>query len=228
MVVFSTVNVKVQLKDSLGNPLSSGTVTYYAGSWRTIGITTSGEISKELLPGSYTFAMTYEGTYKEKLQNTGTDAIVVFNTVNVKVQLKDSLGNPLSSGSVTYYAGSWRDIGVATSGVISKELLPGSYTFAMTYEGTYKEKVQNTGTDAVVVFNTVNVKVQLKDSLGNPLDSGSAKYYAGSWRNIGSTIGGEISKELLPGTYTFGMTYRGVYKEILNNTTSNPTVIFQM
>jgi len=98
----------------------------------------------------------------------------------------------------------------------------------MTYEGTYKEKVQNTATDAVVVFNTVNVKVHLKDSLGNLLSSGTVTYYAGSWRTIGSTIGGEISKELLPGTYTFSITYGGVYKEISNNTTSNPTVIFQL
>ncbi|MGO4268682.1 hypothetical protein AB4Z22_02370 [Paenibacillus sp. TAF58] len=78
------------------------------------------------------------------------------------------------------------------------------------------------------MYRTVNVKVQLKDSQGNPLDSGLAKYYAGGWRNIGPTIGGEVSKELLPGAYTFCMTYGGVYKEISNNTTSNPTIIFQM
>jgi hypothetical protein len=231
VVVFNTVNVKVQLKNSQGNLIDSGTVKYYAGSWRTIGNTSGGEISKELLPGSYTFAMTYEGTYKEKVQNTGTDkgtdAAVVFNTVNVKVQLNNSQGNLIDSGTVKYYAGNWRTIGNTSGGEISKELLPGSYTFAMTYEGTCNEKVQNTGTDAVVVFNTVNVNVQLKNSQGNPIDSGTVKYYAGSWRTIGNTSGGEISKELLPGSYTFGMTYSGTYKESLNNSTANPTVVFQ-
>jgi len=227
-VVFQTVNVKVELKDSQGNAMDSGTVKYYAGSWRMIGNTIGGEISKELLPGSYTFAMTYEGTYKQKVQNTETNADVVFQTVNVKVELKDSQGNAMDSGTVKYYAGSWRMIGNTIGGEISKELLPGSYTFAMTYEGTYKQKVQNTETNADVVFQTVNVKIELKDSQGNLIDSGTVKYYAGSWRMIGNTIGGEISKELLPGSYTFGMTYNGAYKEIISNTGLNPTVIFQI
>ncbi|NQX60627.1 polysaccharide lyase family 8 super-sandwich domain-containing protein [Paenibacillus qinlingensis] len=226
VVVFQTVNVKVQLKNSQGNPIDSGNVTYYAGSWRTIGDTSSGEISKELLPGSYTFGMTYEGTYKEKVQNTVTDPVVVFQTVNVKVQLKNSQGNGIDSGNVTYYAGSWRTFGHTSGGEISKELLSGSYTFSMTYEGTYKEKVQNTETDAVVVFQTVNVKVQLKDSQGNGIDTGNVTYYAGSWRTFGHTSGGEINKELLSGTYTFSMTYGGTTKESVHDITDS-TIVFQ-
>ncbi|WP_135550333.1 apiosidase-like domain-containing protein [Paenibacillus cymbidii] len=228
VVVFQTINVKVQLKDSQGNPIDSGTVKYYAGSWRTIGNTSGGEISKELLPGSYTFGMTYEGTYKEMVQYTGTNAVVVFQTINVKVQLKDSQGNLIDSGTVKYYAGSWRTIGNTSGGEISKELLSGSYTFGMTYEGTYKEMVQNTGTNAVVVFQTINVKIQLKDSLGNLVDGGTVKYYAGSWRTIGNTSGGEISKELLSGSYTFGMTYGGSYKESVIDIATNSTVLFQV
>jgi alpha-L-arabinofuranosidase len=218
--------VKVKLTDSNGNPLSGGAVKYYDGGWKDFGITdASGTVSKSLPNKSYTFAMTYEGTYKEKVQNTGTDAVIVFQTVNVKVQLKDSLGNPLDGGNVKYYAGSWRTIGNTSGGEINKELLSGSYTFGMTFEGTYKEKVQNTETDAVIVFQTVNVKVQLKDSQGNPLDGGNVKYYAGSWRTIGNTSGGEINKELLSGTYTFRMTYGGVTNESANNITTNPTIV---
>ncbi|WP_138752240.1 sugar-binding protein [Paenibacillus sinopodophylli] len=228
LVIFQTVNVSMQLKDSQGNPLDSGNVSYYAESWRTIGNTSGGEISKELLPGSYTFSMTYEGTRTQKLQNTGIDAVVVFQTVNVSMQLKDSQGNPLDSGNVSYYAGSWRTIGDTSGGEISKELLPGSYTFSMTYEGTRTQKLQNIETDAVVVFQTVNVKVQLKDSQGNPLDSGNVSYYAGSWRTIGNTSGGEISKELLPGSYTFSMTYEGTRTQKLQNTGIDAEVVFQI
>ncbi|MCY9668322.1 heparinase II/III family protein [Paenibacillus alginolyticus] len=228
VVVFQTVKAKVQLKDSQGNLMDSGSVKYYAGGWLTFGQTTGGEVSKELLPGSYTFGMTNEGAYKEKVQNIGTDAVVIFQTVKVKVQLKDSQGNLMDSGSVKYYAGGWLTFGQTTGGEVSKELLPGSYTFGMTNEGAYKEKVQNIGTDAVVIFQTVKVKVQLKDSQGRLMDNGSVKYYAGGWLTFGQTTGGEVSKELLPGTYTFGMTYLGTYREIVSNITINPTVVFQM
>ena len=194
VVVFQTVKVKVQLKDSQGNLMDSGSVKYYAGGWLTFGQTIGGEIIKELLPGSYTFSMTNEGAYKEKVQNIGIDQVVVFQTVKVKVQLKDSQGNLMDSGSVKYYAGGWLTFGQTTGGEISKELLSGSYTFGMTNEGAYKEKVQNIGIDPVVVFQTVKVKVQLKDSQGNLMDSGSVKYYAGGWLTFGQTTGGESAR----------------------------------
>jgi hypothetical protein len=138
------------------------------------------------------------------------------------------LGNPLDTGTVKYYAGSWRTIGNTSGGVISKELLPGSYTFAMTYEGTYKEKVQDTGANATVVFQTVKVQVELKDKNGKPLDNGLAKYYAGSWRTIGYTVNGEVTKELLSGSYTFSMTYKTKYAEKVANTAANPIVEFTL
>ncbi|NOU69242.1 hypothetical protein GC096_35075 [Paenibacillus sp. LMG 31461] len=228
VVAFQTVKVKAQLKDSQGHLMDGGSVSYYAGSWLTMGSTIGGEVSKELLPGSYTFSMTYEGTYREQLQHIGSDPVVVFQTVKVKAQLKDSHGHLMDSGSVSYYAGSWLTMGSTTSGEISKELLPGTYTFGMTYEGTYKEQVQNVSIDPVVAFQTVKVKVQLKNSQGNLLDGGSASYYAGNWLTLGSTTGGEISKELLPGTYTFGMSYGGINKEIVAAITTNPTIVFEM
>ncbi|OCT13966.1 hypothetical protein A8709_00025 [Paenibacillus pectinilyticus] len=227
-VVFQTVGVKVELKDSLGNPLNSGAASYYAGSWRTFGNISGGEISKELLPGSYTFSVNYEGTIKDMVQNIGTDPVVVFQTVNTNVQLKDSLGNPLNSGAVSYYAGSWRTFGDIAGGEARKELLPGSYTFSVNYEGTIKDMVQNIGTDPAVIFQTVNVNVQLKDSVGNSLDGGSVSYYAGNWRTFGTTVNGEIHKELLPGTYTFAVTYGGVNKETVGNTSSNLPISFQL
>ncbi|OAS17851.1 Ig-like domain-containing protein [Paenibacillus oryzisoli] len=228
VVAFQTVKVKAQLKNSQGQLMDGGTVSYYAGSWLSMGGTVSGEASKELLPGSYTFAMTYEGTYKEQVQNVGLDPVVAFQTVNVKAQLKDSQGNLIDSGHVSYYAGSWRTTGSTVGGEVSKELLPGSYTFSIAYEGTYKEQVQNVGIDPLVAFQTIKVKVQLKDSQGNLIDGGIVSYYAGSWLTVGTTTGGEISKELLPGTYTFGITYGGIYKEIVAVITTNPTVIFEM
>ncbi|MDI4649065.1 OmpL47-type beta-barrel domain-containing protein [Cohnella hashimotonis] len=226
-VVFQTVKVKVQLKDSLGHPLDTGSASYYAGGWKSFGTTSGGEVSKELLPGSYTFGMKQEGTYKELLQNVGTDATVVFQTVQVTLRLKDSLGNPLDTGSASYYADGWKTFGTTSGGEVSKELLPGSYTFGMKHEGAYKELLQNVGTDAAVVFQTVKVTVLLKDSLGHPLDGGNASYYADGWKAFGTTSGGEAVKELLPGSYTFGMKYEEAYKEILNDIATQPVIEFQ-
>lgn len=227
--VVAATTVSVQLKDSSGNPLSGGEVAYYDGEWKSFGVTdANGQISKSLPSKSYAFAMTYEGTRKQLTQNTGTDAVVVFQTVNVRLQLKDSLGNPLDAGTASYYAGSWRAIGETQGGEISKELLPGSYTFEMKYEGTHTQVVQNTADDAVIVFRTINVTLMLKDSQGNPVDNGSASYYAGGWRSIGNTSGGQITKELLPGSYSFAMTYAGTNKQLLSDIATNPFITFQI
>ena len=119
-------------------------------------------------------------------------------------------------------------VSTAVYGEISKELLPGSYTFAMTYEGTRMQKEQDTSVNAVVVFQTANVTVQLKDSQGNPLDGGQVSYYAGSWRTFGTTSGGVTSKELLTGSYTFSIAYGGRRKESVADTSVSTTIDFQM
>ncbi|WP_127582554.1 DUF4962 domain-containing protein [Paenibacillus koleovorans] len=225
--------VQVQLKDSNGNPLSGGAVSYFDGAWKEFGVTDAyGTVSRSLPNMSYAFAVTYEGTRVQKSQHTGNDATVVFQTVNVKVQLKDSAGNPLSGGSASYYADGWRTFGTTVdgSGEASKELLSGSYTFAMAYEGTRKQFAQDTGANATVVFRTTNVKVQLKDSAGNPLSGGSVSYYADGWRTFGTTAGGsgEASKELLSGTYTFSAVYRATRKETVADTSLSQPIVFEM
>ncbi|CAI6080688.1 stalk domain-containing protein [Cohnella sp. JJ-181] len=228
LVSFQTVNVKVQLKDSQGAPLSGGVVSYYASGWKTFGTIADGEVSKELLPGTYTYNVDYEGTRTSKAQNTGADPVVVFQTVKAKVQLKDSQGNPLSGGTASYYGSAgWKTFGDVTGGEASKELLPGNYTFHVDYEGTRMDKAQQIGADPVIVFRTVKATVQLKNEQGYPLSGGAASYYATGWRTFGTTVGGTASKELLPGTYTFAMTYQGKVTEKVGDLTTNPIILFQ-
>ncbi|MGO4549234.1 heparin/heparin-sulfate lyase HepB [Paenibacillus sp. 2TAB23] len=226
-VEFQTVSVNLQLKDSQRLPLSGGIASYYGDGWRSFGEAAGGEVRKELLPGAYTFAMTYAGKINEKVQDIRTNPTVVFQTVNTVIQLKDQQGKSLGGGTASYYAGGWQSFGETTGGEVRKELLPGTYTFAMTYEGKINEKVQDIRTDSTIIFRTVKVLIQLKDAQGMPLEGGSASYYAGGWRGFGELDGGEISKELLPGVYTFAMSFNGAVREIVKDIAVEPNVIFQ-
>ncbi|MEO6044680.1 MAG: hypothetical protein ABIQ47_12260, partial [Tepidiformaceae bacterium] len=189
---FQTVGVTAQLQDHTTAALDTGSASYYAGSWRIIGNTTSGQAPLvEMLPGSYSFAMVYNGT-RQQLdgQNIAANPTVTFQTKLVTVALQDHLGMPLDTGSASYYAGSWRTIGTTTGGQIQVEMLPGSYSFAMVYLGTRQQlDGQNIGVNSTVTFKTG----QVHSSSGT-----ATSYYAGSWRPFTQDM------ELLAGTLTFG------------------------
>ena len=180
-----------------------------------------------VLPTTYTFAMSHAGARLQKAQNVATDPLVVFATRDVTVRLRDSAGNPLDPGVADYYAGGWKAFGSTASGEVHRELLPTTYTFAMSHAGARLQKAQNVATDPLVVFATRDVTVRLRDSAGNPLDPGVADYYAGGWKAFGSTASGEVHRELLPTTYTFAMSYAGARAQKAQNVATDPLVVFE-
>jgi hypothetical protein len=137
---------------------------------------------------SYAFARQEKGG-----QNTAANPTVTFQTAHVTVELRDSAGNLMpdgaGTGAVQYYAGGWRDFGATAGGQASKELLPLTYSFSMSYAFARQEKGgQNTAASPTVTFQTGLVHSE----------SGSAvQYYAGGWRSFAQDM------QLLPGSYTF-------------------------
>jgi hypothetical protein len=229
-VVFQTVKVTVQLKDSNGAFLGTGDkIQYYPGSWIDFGTTVDGQASMELLPTSYYFNITYAFATQQKQQNVGTNPVVLFQTSKVTVQLKDSSGILFDDGDqVRYYSGSWHDLGATVDGQASMELLPISYSFNLTHAFATQQKDQNIATSSTIVFQTVKVTVQLKDSGGNLFGDGDlVRYYSGGWHDLGTTAAGKASMELLPISYSFNITHAFATQQKDQNTGTNATVVYQ-
>jgi hypothetical protein len=227
-IVFQTKSVQARLQDSHSNALDQGSVQYYAGAWRIFGSTSAGVAQKELLPGTYSFRMTYAYGSNDKQQDVGGNPTVVFQTVAANVQLQNSQGTPIDQGTVQYYAGAWRDFGTTTNGSAVKELLPKSYSFRMTYAYGNKDIQQDIGINPVVLFSTVLCTVRVNDAQNQPVTGAQASYYSGAWRQIGATANGEITKELLPANLTFRVSYNGKTQDKAQNLDTNSTVEFTL
>ncbi len=234
-VEFQTVKVTASLTSSTGQPLQDGLAKFYASGWKDIGTTDgSGQTMIELLPKEYSFSMTYKGGRVEQVVDvSGGAAEVAFTTVLAGVKLQDSSGAPLAGGTAQFYASGWKNIDGTTddvTGIVSTELLPRSYSFAMNYGGGRLEKAQDISVDQTVVFSTTLVTVTLQTSTGDPLDGGDAAYYASGWKDIGTTgdeeTAGAVSIELLPKEYAFAMTFRGGRVEKTQDVGLDPNVAF--
>jgi hypothetical protein len=225
-VIFQTVNAQVKLQNSSGTLIDTGTVQYYAGAWRSFGTTTNGIITKDLLPNTYSFRMTYAYASKDKQQDLTANPTVVFQTVNAAVRLKNSQGNLIDQGTVQYYSGTWRSLGTTSNGIVTKDLLPNTYSFRMTYEYASIDKQQDISTNNTVDFSTVLCTIRVKNAQSQPVNGATASYYSGAWRQIGNTVNGEITKELLPLNLSFRVKYGTQQQDKQQNLSTNNIVEF--
>ncbi|GAG01839.1 unnamed protein product, partial [marine sediment metagenome] len=237
-------------QDSSGGGFKGGVVKYYASGWKSFGTTGSdgNTPGKELLPGKYSFRMTWAG-YTQQKSNVDISSAnpLVFTTVKMQVKLEDSNHIGLEGGIVKYYASGWKNFGASpyttdTTGFVPghMELLPGKYSFRMKYAG-YTQQKSNVVDIALaennpLIFQTANsnnnsmvVKLE-KGSDHSGIQGGVVQYYASGWKSFGITgdDGNTPGVELLPGKYSFRMKYAGYtqQKSNVDITTTNP-LIFQ-
>jgi hypothetical protein len=222
-IVFQTVNVSMDLASSTGEPLASDDAKYYAGGWKQFGdgVTSA---SMELLPNNYSFKVYYLGGSNQMSQDVSSDPNVVFETVNVSMDLASSTGAALSSDDAKYYASGWKQFGTGVTST-SMELLPDNYPFKVYYLGGSNQKSQDVNSDAYVVFETVNVTMDLVSSTGGALSSDDAKYYAGDWKQFGDGVT-SASMELLPNNYPFKVYYLGGSNQKSQDVGTDTNVVF--
>jgi hypothetical protein len=145
----------------------------------------------------------------------------------LNVKLINSDGTKLTGGTLQYYEGSWKDVVNNNDGTFFINTTKTTLSLRMTYEyGTQTKSNVTVGYDTAA-FQTVNAQIQLQNSSGNFIDIGSVQYYAGAWRNLGNTINGIATKELLPANYSFRMSYAYASKDKQQDISTNATVVFQ-
>jgi hypothetical protein len=155
VVIFQTKLVTMDFTDASGNHTLQGSgLQYYAGGWNTFGSgsTTNGIETMEMLPASYSFKLGYMGAVQQiTSQNVSVNPLVSYQTAVADIYLKDLSNNGIAGGNATFYAGGWHTIGATdANGHIAIELLPVTYSFAMSYATKYNQK------NGIAVPGTVN------------------------------------------------------------------------
>lgn len=155
VVIFQTKLVTMDFTDASGNHTLQGSgLQYYAGGWNTFGSgsTTNGIETMEMLPASYSFKLGYMGAVQQiTSQNVSVNPLVSYQTAVADIYLKDLSNNGIAGGNATFYAGGWHNIGATdANGHIAIELLPVTYSFAMSYAAKYNQK------NGIAVPGTVN------------------------------------------------------------------------
>jgi hypothetical protein len=151
----TTVSVNVELQSHNNGILDGGSASYYAGGqWRPITSENANNpaiTQTQLPPGTYSFAMVYNGTRDQKTVTIGSASsaqTVYFHAALVNVELQSHNNGILDipgNGSASYYAGGWHPItteNVNNPSMVQAEMLPGTYSFAVVYNGTRDQKRQ--------------------------------------------------------------------------------------
>lgn len=187
----------LRLVDSEGNGLAGGTARYWQGCWVDLPGQTdeNGNLIFEVPNDSSNLSiqMTYKGTREQQNRTELASSNFTFKTTPVTVELRNADGELFDSGSVQYYAGSWRTYGdgVTSGGIVTQEMLTGApVSFKMNYNHTEQQKntVALSPSGTTVTFQTGRLNLSY---------SGMVTWYKGGYWTYSNGM------ELLPDTYTF-------------------------
>ncbi len=146
---------------------------------------------------------------------------------NLLVTLQNSQGVQIPASNVKYYDTSWKDAVDNGDGTFTVITTKPNVSVRMFYEYANQTVNNIPAQNNTYTFHTVNTQVELENSSGQLIDEGIVQYYAGAWRDFGTTVNGVASKELLPDNYSFRMTYEYGSNDKQQDVSSNATVIFQ-
>jgi hypothetical protein len=168
------------------------------------------------------------GTVKFNFRPNGyTDLTIAGSEMKkniVMLRLKNHSGNPVAGGTARggYGAafGTWFVPGSTDANGIVLDIRdvatqPTTMSYEMKYNGVTQVKTQDVSANSIIDFKTILLTLRLETCSGTPLSAGTARYGIGntfttSWFPGGATsASGETAAEFFPGTYSFGMNYKG-------------------
>lgn len=94
----------------------------------------------------------------------------------------------------------------------------------MMHEYVSVDKTQDLSANTTVSFQTVLCTIRVKDNQNQPVNNAIVSYYSGAWRQIGNTVNGEITKELLPKSLSFRAKLGTVQKDVTQDLSVNNVV----
>ena len=212
-----------------GRGFDSSSTIYFNGQTKTTTFVSDSLLTKQILSsdisvaGNFPVWVTDKWAVSDTLQFTVTQS----SSPNLTVNLKSSQGALLTTGSLQYYEGSWKDAVNNGDGTFTVTTNLNTVSLRMAFEYGSQTVANINAHNNIYTFQTVNAAVQLKNSLGNLIDAGTVQYYSGAWRNFGTTTNGVANKELLPINYSFRMAYEFASLDKQQNISNDPTVVFQ-
>jgi hypothetical protein len=219
---FQTTDVTVRLENHLGDLIDTGSASYYAVSWHTIGNTSGGQVHVQMLPGSYSFAMVYGGI-RQQLNSVAIGAIptaVTFQTALVSIHFSGTTQYIVIPGVWTSYTGAF-------------EMLPVTETFGFSGTGYSREQLQFTPS-AGTVFERTILYASVKASDGSGISGVPAVWWNyGGPTSASSTTNGNghvlFAANGAPTNTNVRITYSGANSSLMfQNPQTNSFYDFQL